>query len=92
MARPASPIVVIGAGLAGLSAAIAAEPRRVIVLSAGTLGQDCASAWAQGGIAAALSHGRQGERMRDGVRVVLAGAPNAGKSSLFASNAGNCSQ
>jgi len=57
MAKPASPVLVIGAGLAGLSAAIAAEPRRVIVLSAGTLGQDCASAWAQGGIAAALSQG-----------------------------------
>ena len=57
MARSAPPILVIGAGLAGLSAAIAAEPHRVIVLSAGLIGQDCASAWAQGGIAAALSQG-----------------------------------
>ncbi len=57
MAKPASPVLVIGAGLAGLCAAIAAEPRRVIVLCAGTIGQDCASAWAQGGIAAALSDG-----------------------------------
>jgi len=37
----------------------------------------------RGEIAMALSRGRQGERMRDGARVVLAGAPNAGKSSLF---------
>jgi tRNA modification GTPase len=37
----------------------------------------------RGEIATALSRGRQGERMRDGARVVLAGAPNAGKSSLF---------
>jgi tRNA modification GTPase len=37
----------------------------------------------RGEITAALSRGRQGERMRDGARVVLAGAPNAGKSSLF---------
>lgn len=37
----------------------------------------------RGEIALSLSRGRQGERMRDGARVVLAGAPNAGKSSLF---------
>jgi tRNA modification GTPase len=36
-----------------------------------------------GEIGVVLSRGRQGERMRDGARVVLAGAPNAGKSSLF---------
>jgi len=48
-------VLVIGAGLAGLTAALAAAPRRVLVLSAGALGEDCASAWAQGGVAAALA-------------------------------------
>ena len=48
-------LLVIGAGLAGLSAALAAAPRRVLVLSAAPIGQGCASAWAQGGMAAALS-------------------------------------
>jgi len=48
-------VVVVGAGLAGLCAALAAVPRRVIVLSAAPLGEGCASAWAQGGMAAALS-------------------------------------
>ncbi len=48
-------VLVIGAGLAGLSAALAAAPRRVLVLSADGPGEGCASAWAQGGMAAALA-------------------------------------
>src|ERR1700677_5130768 len=47
-------VLVIGAGLAGLSAALAAAPRPVLVLSAAPLGEGSASAWAQGGMAAAL--------------------------------------
>jgi L-aspartate oxidase len=58
MAMPnTTPLLIIGAGLAGLTAALAAAPRPVTVLSTGPLGQDCSSAWAQGGIAAALSEG-----------------------------------
>jgi tRNA modification GTPase len=34
-------------------------------------------------IAAALADGRRGERLRQGFTVVIAGAPNAGKSTLF---------
>src|SRR5258708_17064918 len=49
-------VLVIGAGLAGLSAALAAAPRRVLVLSPTPLGEGCASSWAQGGMAAALTH------------------------------------
>ncbi|HWA60083.1 MAG TPA: FAD-dependent oxidoreductase, partial [Caulobacteraceae bacterium] len=48
-------VLVIGAGLAGLSAALAAAPRRVLLLSAAPLNEGCSSAWAQGGMAAALS-------------------------------------
>jgi L-aspartate oxidase len=48
-------VLVIGAGLAGLTAALAAAPRRVLVLSPAPLGKACASAWAQGGMAAALA-------------------------------------
>jgi L-aspartate oxidase len=49
--------LVVGAGLAGLSSALAAAQtgRRVLVLSAAPLGEGCSSAWAQGGMAAALS-------------------------------------
>ncbi len=50
-------VIVVGAGLAGLSAALAAAPRRALVLSAAPLGEGCSSAWAQGGMAAALSDG-----------------------------------
>ncbi|HZZ89169.1 MAG TPA: L-aspartate oxidase [Caulobacteraceae bacterium] len=50
-------VLIIGAGLAGLSAALAAAPRKGLVLSAAPLGAGCSSAWAQGGMAAALSDG-----------------------------------
>ena len=48
-------VLILGAGLAGLSAALAAAPRKVIVISPEPLMQGCSSAWAQGGMAVALS-------------------------------------
>jgi L-aspartate oxidase len=48
-------VLIVGAGLAGLSAALAAAPRKALVLSAAPLLQGCSSAWAQGGLAVALS-------------------------------------
>ncbi|SFI72642.1 L-aspartate oxidase [Caulobacter sp. UNC279MFTsu5.1] len=47
--------VIVGAGLAGLTAALAAAPRKALVLSPTPLATGCSSAWAQGGMAAALS-------------------------------------
>jgi L-aspartate oxidase len=47
--------LVIGAGLAGLSVALNTVPHKTLVLSPVALGFSCSSAWAQGGIAAALS-------------------------------------
>ncbi len=47
-------VVVVGAGSAGLSAALSLRGRRVHLLTKGRLGQGGASAWAQGGVAAAL--------------------------------------
>jgi L-aspartate oxidase len=46
--------VVIGAGLAGLVAALHLSPEPVVVLTKARLGSGAASAWAQGGIAAAV--------------------------------------
>src|SRR5262249_32777938 len=43
------------AGLAGLSAAMAAAPAKVLGLTEAPLNHGCSSAWAQGGVAAALS-------------------------------------
>ena len=48
--------LVIGAGLAGLSVALNTAPHKTLVLAPVSLGEACSSAWAQGGIAAALSH------------------------------------
>ena len=47
-------VVVIGAGIAGLSAALRLAPRPVILVSPETLGKGASSAWAQGGVAAAM--------------------------------------
>ncbi|MBW3616339.1 MAG: L-aspartate oxidase [Proteobacteria bacterium] len=47
-------VLVVGGGLAGLSAALPCAPRPTLVLSAEPLGGGASSAWAQGGIAAAV--------------------------------------
>ncbi len=46
-------VVIVGSGLAGLSAALVLAPRAVALVTKGELGQDGASNLAQGGIAAA---------------------------------------
>jgi L-aspartate oxidase len=48
------PVVVVGAGIAGLSVALDLAPRATVVLSPAPLGRGVATAWAQGGIAAAI--------------------------------------
>ncbi|MCF3946671.1 L-aspartate oxidase [Acidiphilium sp. AL] len=44
---------IIGAGVAGLAAALAMTPEPVMLITAGTLDEGAASLWSQGGIAAA---------------------------------------
>lgn len=50
-------IVILGAGLAALSAALRLAPRPVLVISPEPLGDGASSAWAQGGVAAAMAAG-----------------------------------
>ena len=50
-------VIVVGGGLAGLFCALKLAPRRVTVISAAPLGEGASSAWAQGGIAAAVGEG-----------------------------------
>ncbi len=50
-------IVIVGAGLAGLFLALKLAPRRCVVLSQAPLGHASSSAWAQGGLAAAMAPG-----------------------------------
>ncbi|MGB9154325.1 MAG: L-aspartate oxidase [Alphaproteobacteria bacterium] len=46
--------VILGAGLAGITAALALAPLPVVLVSPRKLGEGCSSAWAQGGIAASV--------------------------------------
>jgi L-aspartate oxidase len=50
-------VVIIGGGLAGLFCALKLAPRPVTLISAAPLGEGASSAWAQGGIAAAVAEG-----------------------------------
>lgn len=53
--RPAGDVLIIGAGLAGLFLALKLAPRRCVLFSPAPLGEAASSAWAQGGLAAALA-------------------------------------
>ena len=50
-------VVIVGGGLAGLFCALQLAPRPVTVVAAAPLGEGASSAWAQGGLAAAVAEG-----------------------------------
>lgn len=62
-------IVIVGAGLGGLYAALKLAPRPVVMISPETLGLGASSAWAQGGVAAAMDNNDSpADHARDTVR------------------------
>lgn len=87
---PALPVIVIGSGIAGLTTALALAPQKVLLLTKAGLGEQTSSAWAQGGIAAAVGADDSaelhladtiaaGDGLVDEVAAgaILAGAPDA---------------
>lgn len=52
-----APIIIVGGGLAGLFCALRLAPLPVTVVTAAPIGEGASSAWAQGGIAAAMAPG-----------------------------------
>ncbi len=50
-------VVIVGGGLAGLFCALKLAPRPVTIVTAAPIGEGASSAWAQGGIAAAVGQG-----------------------------------
>lgn len=57
----AGDVLIVGAGLAGLFTALKLSPRPVTVLAGAPIGDGASSAWAQGGIAAAIEAGDTAE-------------------------------
>lgn len=70
-------IVIIGAGIAGLTAALRLAPRAVTVIANAPMGKGVASGWSQGGIAAALSPDDSAEAHQKDTLIAAAGIGDA---------------
>ncbi|MEQ3745213.1 MAG: L-aspartate oxidase [Henriciella sp.] len=77
-------ILIVGAGLAGLFLALRLAPRKCTIISPAPLGQAASSAWAQGGLAAALDPKDSPEQHADDTVAAGAGLVNPAIASLIA--------
>ncbi|MEM7049003.1 MAG: L-aspartate oxidase [Acidobacteriota bacterium] len=77
LGRRHADVLVVGSGVAGLSVALGCAPRTVTVLTKARLGGDGSSAWAQGGVAAAVGQDDSPARHRDDTLAVGAGLGDA---------------
>ena len=69
MCTDTSRVLIVGAGLAALYAALKLAPRPVLMISPEPLGKGASSAWAQGGVAAAMDPADSpANRARDTIR------------------------
>jgi L-aspartate oxidase len=79
--------IIIGGGLAGLFCALKLAPRQVTLVTAAPLGTGASSAWAQGGIAAAVGEGDTPEAHARDTIAAGAGIVDAGRALAMAREA-----
>jgi L-aspartate oxidase len=79
------PIVIVGAGLAGLFTALKLAPLPVTVIAAAPIGEGSSSIWAQGGVAAAVGEGDTAESHAADTIAAGAGIVDADVAALIAS-------
>ncbi|MBU3029907.1 L-aspartate oxidase [Paracoccus marinaquae] len=80
-------VVIVGAGLAALYAALKLAPRPVLMISPEPLGQGASSAWAQGGVAAAMDPRDSADAHADDTVRAGAGTVDAGIAQLVTDEA-----
>lgn len=88
--QTSSGIVIVGAGLAGLFTALKLAPLPVTVIAAAPIGKGASSAWAQGGIAAAISAGDTAENHAKDTIEAGAGIVDENIALLMAGEAPQC--
>src|SRR5436190_1658841 len=79
--------IIIGGGLAGLFCALKLAPRPVTLITAAPLGSGASSAWAQGGVAAAVAQGDTPEAHARDTIAAGAGIVDAGRALAMAREA-----